>query len=215
MEQKAIIYTRVSTQSQDYSRQIADLKSYAKSNGYVVTNIFSEKISGAKSNEERQALLDAVQMAHTTHATILCTEFSRFGRSLTETHKMILHCIDHHINVYFSDKNLSLFTDGTLTPHVMILVSVLADCAEMERQNIRNRMKSGYDHYRANGGKVGRKEGYRYEMAEYQSKYPELVADLTDKANGSKGRLYSVRSLAARHNVNPSTVQAIANLMKK
>jgi DNA invertase Pin-like site-specific DNA recombinase len=215
METNAIIYTRVSTQSQDYSRQIADLKTYASSNGYKVISIFSEKISGAKSNEERQALLDAVETAAKTNATILCTEFSRFGRSIQETHRMILDCIDRHINVYFEDKKLSLFTNGELTPHVMILVSVLADCAEMERQNIRSRMKSGYDHFRATGGKVGRKTGYRIEMKDYEAKYPQLVKDLRDKANGAKGSLYSVRALADRHNVNASTVQAISKKLSE
>ena len=31
----------------------------------------------------------------------------------------------------------------------------------MERSLIRSRMASGYNHYRTQGGKVGRKEGYR------------------------------------------------------
>lgn len=45
---KVIIYARVSTHSQDYDRQISDLREYANRMEYVVVKEFSEKISGAK-----------------------------------------------------------------------------------------------------------------------------------------------------------------------
>lgn len=50
---KAIIYARVSTQGQDYDRQLAELKLYADHMGYDIVKTFSEKISGAKKVEER------------------------------------------------------------------------------------------------------------------------------------------------------------------
>ena len=40
-------------------------------------------------------------------------------------------------------------------------MGILAQFNSMERSLIRSRMESGYNHYRAIGGKVGRKEGYR------------------------------------------------------
>ena len=45
---KAIIYARVSTSSQDYDRQLHDLREYANRMGYSIVKEFSEKISGAK-----------------------------------------------------------------------------------------------------------------------------------------------------------------------
>ena len=45
---RVVIYARVSTNSQDYARQISDLREYAKKMDYVVVKEFSEKISGAK-----------------------------------------------------------------------------------------------------------------------------------------------------------------------
>lgn len=45
---KAVIYARVSTQGQDYDRQLAELRQYADRMGYEVVKTFSEKISGAK-----------------------------------------------------------------------------------------------------------------------------------------------------------------------
>ncbi len=56
MEKKnitAVIYARVSTNGQDYDRQLNDLREYASRMGYVVIKEFAEKISGAKKVAER------------------------------------------------------------------------------------------------------------------------------------------------------------------
>ena len=45
---KVVIYARVSTNGQDYTRQLNDLRNYAAANGHEVVCEFSEKISGAK-----------------------------------------------------------------------------------------------------------------------------------------------------------------------
>jgi DNA invertase Pin-like site-specific DNA recombinase len=54
---KVVIFSRVSTQIQDYTRQTDELLEYASKMGYVVERIFEEKISGAKKNEERRELM--------------------------------------------------------------------------------------------------------------------------------------------------------------
>ena len=50
---KAVILARVSTQKQEYERQINELTSYAKSQNLEILKVFANKISGAKKNEER------------------------------------------------------------------------------------------------------------------------------------------------------------------
>ena len=42
----AVIYARVSTNGQDYERQLNDLRDYASRMGYNVIKEFAEKISG-------------------------------------------------------------------------------------------------------------------------------------------------------------------------
>lgn len=58
---KVVIYARVSTLVQHYERQIEELEEYAARMGYVVVKTFSEKISGAKKIEERDALLELLE----------------------------------------------------------------------------------------------------------------------------------------------------------
>ena len=47
MKQRICIYARVSTQGQDYQRQLSELREYAERMNYEVVREFSEKISGA------------------------------------------------------------------------------------------------------------------------------------------------------------------------
>ncbi len=54
--ENAVIYARVSTQGQDYDRQVDELRAYAQRNGYQIVAKFTEKISGAKKVDERNAM---------------------------------------------------------------------------------------------------------------------------------------------------------------
>ena len=58
---RVCIYTRVSTQLQDYDLQLVELKEYADKMGYDIVKTFSEKISGAKKVAERQAMSELTQ----------------------------------------------------------------------------------------------------------------------------------------------------------
>ena len=70
---KVVIYARVSTSAQDYTRQITELRKYAKKQNYEIVKEFSEKISGAKKIEERAAAKGAV-LATPTEAPNSLTE---------------------------------------------------------------------------------------------------------------------------------------------
>ena len=81
----------------------------------------------------------------------------------------------------------------------------------MERTTIRQRVKSGYDSYRKNGGKVGRKEGYKKDNETLLAEHKDIVKllkqnlsvrkimKLTDKSSGTvqkvKGLLSSIQSV--------------------
>lgn len=78
---KVIIYARVSTSTQDYERQLYELRSYSKRMGYEVVKEFSEKISGAKKVEEREALTDLLNFVRNYEVDkALIYECSRLSR---------------------------------------------------------------------------------------------------------------------------------------
>ena len=49
---KVVILARVSTQAQDYQRQVTELQEYCDRAGWEVTKVFANKVSGAKAVTE-------------------------------------------------------------------------------------------------------------------------------------------------------------------
>lgn len=157
-----VIYSRVSTQSQDNQRQINELQSYAVSMGMTVDKIFQEVISGAKKNFEREGLSNMISFVKTNKIQkVLVWEMSRLGRNTQEVLNTIGELTDNGISLFIKNYNLeTLKEDGSVNPLSQFMIQILSSVSEMERTQIRQRIKSGYDNYRKTGGKVGRKKGY-------------------------------------------------------
>ena len=77
-----IIYVRVSKTNADYERQIKELKNYVAKNKWQLLKIFKEKVSGKKSNEEREEFTNALNYVKNNKVDkFLVWEFSRLGRT--------------------------------------------------------------------------------------------------------------------------------------
>ena len=150
---KAVIYARVSstTDRQNTERQIEDLKVYASTNGYEVEKVFSEKISGAKKNTEREVLLSCLDYAKQNGIDIiLVSELSRFGRAIWEVLETVKYCADNRINVFFQKEGLQILDEkGEVLPTMAIYISCLGFAAEMERKNIAVFLTGGIAVYKA------------------------------------------------------------------
>ena len=174
---KVCIYARVSTKVQDYDRQIDELREYANRMGYAVVKEFSEKISGAKKVEERQALVEMLEFVEANHVDkVLIYECSRLSRRAIDFLSVIETLTSLKVSVYIHQNGLeTLLPDGTPNPIAQLVLGILAQFNSMERSLIRSRMESGYNHYRSLGGKVGRKEGYRKTEQQMVSEYQNEV----------------------------------------
>ena len=172
---KAVIYARVSTNTQDYQRQLDELRDYADRMGYEVVKEFSEKISGAKKVDERVALSGLLYyVSHNCVDKVLIYECSRLSRRVVDFLSVVESLTEQGISVYIHQNGLeTLQPDGKPNPIAQLVLGILAQFNSMERGLIRSRMESGYNHYRANGGKVGRKEGYRKSAQQMKEEYAE------------------------------------------
>lgn len=178
MEQiKAIIYARVSTSSQDYDRQLQELRKYASRMGYAVVKEFSEKISGAKKVEEREAMKELLDYTSSHQIDkILIYECSRLSRRAIDFLQLVETFNERKISVFILQNGLeTLLTTGEVNPIATLVLGILAQFNAMERNLISSRMKSGYANYRANGGKVGRKDGYTKGVDAYKEEYAEEI----------------------------------------
>ena len=201
----AVIYARVSSTNdrQSTDRQVSDLNAYASKNDISVIRTFEEHISGAKRNEERPVLCECLDYCIENNVdTLLISELSRLGRNVDEVLANVKRCKDNNLNIYFQKENLSIFqADGTKNPFLNIFISVLGTCAEMERENIKFRLNSGRAKYIADGGKLGRKEGYRKSQEQKAEEYKNVLREL------KKGT--SIRRTAKLCDVSISTVQRL------
>lgn len=202
---KAAIYARVSSAGdrQDTTRQIRDLEKYAADNSIDIVKTFEEHISGAKKTKDRPVLTECLDYCINNNVDILLiSELSRLGRNVDDVLANVQLCKQHHLNVFFQKEQLSIFnSDGKEHPFLTIFIAVLGTCAEMERENIRYRLNSGKEEYIAEGGKVGRKEGYRKPDEKFREDYAGVIKQL------KKG--YPIRMIAKNEGVGISTVQRI------
>lgn len=172
---RAVIYARVSTNTQDYQRQLDELREYAARMGYEVVKEFSEKVSGAKKVEEREALSDLLgYVGEHKVDKVLIYECSRLSRRAVDFLAVIEQLSEQGVSVVILQNGLeTLQPDGNPNPIAQLVLGILAQFNSMERGLIRSRMESGYNHYRANGGKVGRKQGYHKTDQQMKEQYAE------------------------------------------
>lgn len=178
MEKKnttAVIYARVSTNGQDFERQLNDLREYASRVGYMVVKEFAEKISGAKKVAEREALTELLSFVEAHHIDkVLIYECSRLSRRVADFINIVDRLNELHISLYIHQNRLeTLQADSKVNPIAQLVIGMLAQFNSMERGLIRSRMESGYNNYRSNGGVVGRKVGYKKSDEAMREEYKE------------------------------------------
>ena len=59
--EKVVILARVSTDRQEYERQVTELREYCDKVGWSVEAVFSNKVSGAKKMEDRAEIMEMVE----------------------------------------------------------------------------------------------------------------------------------------------------------
>ena len=201
----AVIYARVSSTNdrQNTQRQIEDLTRFANSNDYSIVGTYEEHISGATKNENRTVLMECLDFCVSQNANfLLLSELSRLGRSTLQVLKSLEMLHEAGVSVYI--QNLGIYTlqpNGEPNPIASIMVTVLAEMANIERSNIVYRLNSGRDSYIKNGGKLGRKPGSVKTTEQKREEYKDVISLL------KKG--YAIRNIAKLSGVSVSTVQRI------
>lgn len=190
-----VIYSRVSSESerQDTERQTEELKEYASRMGYNIYEIYEEKVSGFKKNDQRPVFSKMLEEAKNGKIDkILVWELSRIGRSVLQSLQNIQLLHDLKVGIYIKNFNLeTLNEDKTPNSLAMFMVQILFAVANMESQMTLARLNSGYrNHIKKNGANsVGRKKGSIESEEKIMEKHSDIVRLLK--------RNLSVRNVAA------------------
>ena len=182
MKDKVVILARVSTNKQDYDRQVIELTEYCNRVGWEVAEVFANKVSGAKAVEERAEIVDMIEYIKANAIQrVVVLEISRLGRNTLEALKVIQTLNENGVSLYIKNYNLeTLNPDGKPNPVASLITTILLEIASMERLTIQERMASGRDKYiakcRETGVKMGRPSSYRKSDEEYKVQYSKEIS---------------------------------------
>ena len=208
--EKVVILARVSTDKQDYQRQIIELTDYCSKVGWEIVKVFANKISGAKKTEERPEVLEMLSYVK-EHAIkrVCCLEVSRLGRNTLEALKVIQMLNDNKVSLFIKNYNLeTLNPDGTPNPVASLITTILLEVASMERRTILERVNSGRNQYiakcRKEGIKMGRPTDYKKSDEAYKEQYQKELTLLR------KG--ISLRNVSQLTNTSMNTLRKLKSM---
>ena len=210
--EKAVILARVSTDKQDYERQVNELTDYCRKMDWEVEKVFTNKVSGAKKNEEREEIQELISYVNSNQIRrVVCLEISRMGRNTLEALKVIQILNEHKVSLYVKNYNLeTLDSEGRVNPVASLICTILLEVAAMERLTIKERMASGRDQYiekcRREGIKMGRPSTYRKSDEEYKKQYQREISLIR------KG--LSLANISAITGTSINTIRKIKEVMK-
>lgn len=203
---RVCLFIRVSTDKQDYQRQILELNEFCKSRSYEVVETIATKITGTKTFSDRADLQHLFDLAaKRKFDKVVVSEVSRIGRNA----KDIRHTIDylHSKKIAIVFRNLggleSLDDRGQESFVTNIIIAIYSELAQEEKRILSERIKSGLVNAKHKGKQVGRPEG-KQDYETLLKKYPRLAADLR------KG--FSLSQCQKLHDVSRNTAIKVKRL---
>ncbi len=177
---KVYYYSRISTVSQNASRQLANFKSHPH---FKPENVFVDKVQGNVPFLERPEaarLFDLVtsQECQEKNITIVVDSIDRLGRNLVNTLQTIELLTSNKINLQSLKEGFETLINGKENPIAKVVVSVMASIAEMERNRIKERTQEGIKIARAEGKFKGRKIGSTQSDERLLQRHPVVVEKL-------------------------------------
>ena len=208
--EKVVLLARVSTDKQEYRRQINELKGFCEKMDWEIAEIFANKVSGAETIENRTEIVEMVEFVRKNKVKrVVCLEISRLGRNTLEALKVIQILNESKVSLYIKNYSLeTLNADGSVNPVASLICTILLEIASMERLTIRERMNSGRTQYiercRREGIKMGRPATYKKELDTYKQQYQKEIGLL------KKG--ISLRNVASITGTSVNTIRKIKEL---
>jgi DNA invertase Pin-like site-specific DNA recombinase len=164
-------YIRVSTEEQNTGRQEVNAKEFTK--------IYIDKTSGAIQfieRKEAKKLLADIETGIVTEIHI--ASIDRLGRNIIDILTMVEFFNEKSIKLFVENIGMFSLIDNKPNPSFKMIVSVLGNVAEMERNNMLERQRQGIELAKAKGTYTGRLYGTKMTNEEILIKYKSVVREL-------------------------------------
>lgn len=197
---KLVGYVRISTDSQIDNTSIEDqrekLKAYAIAFGHDLVEIFEEVQSG-KNTSSRPEFIKAMQMVVNTADGIIATKLDRIARNTRDVLAMVEDVLKpNNKSLVLLDINVD-----TSSPTGIMVLTMLAAMAQLERDVIKERTQGGRKSKKASGG-------YAYGSPKFgaESRNAELVVNEAEA---------EVIEIIRRHRKSGKSFQKIADYLNQ
>jgi DNA invertase Pin-like site-specific DNA recombinase len=189
---EAIIFSRVSSISQDNQRQILNLKQVAAEKGWTVKRVFQETISGTVKTTERKEFNKLLEYVEANNIKlVLVSEISRIGRRVVDILTTVETFHKKGVAIYVQQFNMLSLQDGKENPMVMLLLQMLSIGSELENSQRKIRQREGITLAKLQNKYSGRRTGAKADKQKMLKKYADVV-DLIKKSDLSLRRIAGI-----------------------
>lgn len=193
-------YNRISTANQNLERQLA------KQNPDEV--LYNDVISGSVSFNNRpkgKELIDDIESGKINYVVV--SSIDRLGRNLFDVVSTLEYFNSKDVVLRVDNLGLESMITGKISPTFNLIISVMANVAQMERETLLERQREGIAIAKAKKSYKGRVKGTVETDAEVLAKYKEVVKFL------KMGK--SLRDIVGRCGVSLGTVQKVKQIISK
>ena len=189
---KIAIYVRVSTNKQDSTNQLIELRNLANRLNYEIVQEYTDNgISGTKGREDRPGLdLLLNHAGQRKFEQVMIFDITRLGRSLQNCIETLNYLNSLNIDILIQKQGIDTSTSvGRLT------FSLMASLGEYEKNMMRERIVLGINRAKSQGKKLGRpsnmNEGMKNAIKILREKGMGIVA-ISKQLNCGVGTIYTV-----------------------
>lgn len=193
-------YNRISTANQNLEKQLAKQ--------FPNEAIYNDVISGSVEFRKRpvgQKLYNDVANGQINYISV--SSIDRLGRNLLDIISTLEFFNENMVVLKVENLGLESIVNGKINPTFNLIISVMANVAQMERETLLERQREGIAIAKAKGVYKGREKGSVESDEEILSKYKDVVKFL------KMGK--SLRDISGRCNLSLGTVQKVKKVLSK
>ncbi|MDT0643317.1 recombinase family protein [Zunongwangia sp. F363] len=195
-------YNRISSANQKLERQLV--------RNHPDELIFNDVISGSVAFLERpkgKELVEAIEKGEVNFVSV--TAVDRLGRNLVDVLQTLEYFTNKNVVLRVDNLGLESMVDNKTNQVFKLILSVLANVAEMERENLRERQREGIAIAKAKGVYKGRVRGSSMSKEDFLEKHKSVVKEINQHPD------LSIRKLAKITGVSVGTVQRISKILRE
>lgn len=193
-------YNRISTANQNLERQLAK----QNLDEVLYNDVISGSIAFAKRLRGKELIAD-IEAGKINYVVV--SSIDRLGRNLFDIVSTLEFFNGKGVVLRVDNLGLESMVLGKVNPTFNLIISVMANVAQMERETLLERQREGIALAKAKGVYTGRVKGSVESDAEVLSKYRDVVKFI------KMGK--SLRDVESRCEISLGTVQKVKGILKK